>query len=148
MSNTSKILIGKIVAPQGLRGEVRVQTFTDTPEDLKDLDVLDIKLTFIRSAGRDVAICRVDGINDRNGAETLRGTELYVDRDSLPDLSEDEFYQADLIGMDVVQDDKKVGRVVTIHNFGAGDILEVESGDLFSFVGADVNRENKTIYVK
>lgn len=148
MSDTSKILVGKIVAPQGLRGEVRVQTFTDTPDDLKSLDVLDIKLTFVRSAGRDVAICQIDGVHDRNGAEALRGTELYVDRASLPDLSDDEFYQADLIGMDVVQDDNKVGRVVTIHNFGAGDILEVESGDLFSFVGANVDTENKTIYLK
>ena len=145
MSDNSKILIGKIVAPQGLRGELRVQTYTSTPADIKDLKIDGIDLEFVRTAGPDVAIVKIDGVNDRNGAEALRGTELYTQRDSLPDLGDGEFYQTDLMGMDVQIHGTSRGRVVAMHNFGAGDILELENGDMVSFIGADVDMENKII---
>ncbi len=67
MSENSKILVGKIVAPQGLRGEVRVQTFTSDPSDIKTLKIENIDLQFIRSVGTDVAICKIYGINDKIG---------------------------------------------------------------------------------
>ncbi len=148
MLENSKILVGKIVAPQGLRGEVRVQTYTTNPEDLKDLQIIDHKITFVRRASVDVAIVRVDDINDRNGAENLRGTELYVMRDSLPELNDDEFYQTDLIGMTVIMDNESIGTVATMHNFGAGDILELDNGEMFSFNRATVDKNIKTIYIK
>ncbi|MDL2295397.1 ribosome maturation factor RimM [Lachnospiraceae bacterium OttesenSCG-928-E19] len=145
MSSNSKVLIGKIVAPQGLRGEVRVQTYTSAPADIKDLKIDGIDLEFVRAAGPDVAIVKIDGVNDRNGAESMRGTELYVERDSLPDLDGEEYYQTDLIGMEVQVHGTPVGHVVAMHNFGAGDILEVENGDMLSFIGADVDMENRII---
>lgn len=148
MTDTSKILVGKIVAAQGLRGEVRVQTYTDTPSDIKDLKIENLKMTYVRSAGRDIAIAKVEGINDRTSAESLRGTELFIERESLPQLPDGEYYQTDLIGMSVNLFGTMAGTVVTMHNFGAGDILELDSGEMLSFKGADVDMTNKVIYIK
>ena len=81
MNNNNKILVGKIVAPQGIRGEFRVQTYTESPLDFRDLRFTISDLRFVRVVpNSDVIIMRMDGINDRNGAESLRGTELFIDR--------------------------------------------------------------------
>ena len=145
MKDNNEILIGKIVAAQGLKGEVRVQTYTANSADLQKLKIEsgNLKFKFVRDAGRDVAIMKVDGINDRNAAEDLRGTELFVNRDALPPLPAGEFYHTDLIGMDVIG----FGKVIDIHNFGAGDILELENGEMISFANAVVDLENKTIKI-
>ena len=154
MKDEQKILIGKIVAPQGIRGEVRVQSFADKPTDFKTLSVLSNRFTsadfcFVRAVpNSNVVIAKIRGVDDRNTAETLRGTELFVERGALPDLqSENVFYQADLIGFEVVRDNKNIGTVVGFQNFGAGDIIELGDGSMVSFVGATVDVENKFIYV-
>ena len=143
-----KILVGKIVAAQGIRGEVRVHAYTASPDDFKTLKILDLPIKFVRAAGRDVAICRVDGVSDRTAAETLRGTELFISRDTLPATHENEYYQADLIGFDVLRDGENIGRVACFQNFGAGDIIELENGDMVSFGGADVDMDARVIYVR
>lgn len=144
MSETNKILIGKIVAAQGIRGELRVQTYTESPVDLKNLNIIfDKKLNFIRAMGNDIAIIKIDGIDNRSDAEKLRGMELFIDRDALPATAADEFYQADLIGMDVIG----YGRVAAVHNFGAGDILELDDEQMILFAGADVDLKNRTIKI-
>lgn len=154
MMELKQILVGKIVAPQGIRGEVRVQTFTDTPADFQKLNVKSSKFNdgdfkFVRTVPNStVIIAKVNGINDRNAAETLRGTELYIERDALPDLKENEYYQADLIGFDVVRNGKKIGIVDCFQNYGAGDIIELDNGDMISFIGANVDIQNKVIYVR
>lgn len=154
MKDEQKILIGKIVAPQGIRGEVRVQSFADKPTDFKTLSVFSNRFTsadfcFVRAVpNSNVVIAKIRGVDDRNTAETLRGTELFVERGALPDLqSENVFYQADLIGLEVVRDNKNIGTVVGFQNFGAGDIIELDDGSMVSFVGATVDVENKFIYV-
>ena len=153
--NSKKILVGKIVAPQGIRGEVRVQTFTQSPQDMKTLQIVSDKFAdgafrFVRTVpSSNVIIAKIDNINDRNAAEALRGTELFVVRDTLPQLSaDDEYYQADLIGFDVVRGGKKMGVVDCFQNFGAGDIIEMDNGEMVSFAGAIVNMEVRTVYVK
>ena len=154
MIEHNKILVGKIVAPQGIRGEVRVQTFSQNPSDFKTLRVFsnvfaigDFK--FVRAVPNStVIIAKINGINDRNAAEALRGTELYIERNALPDLKENEYYQADLIGFDVVRNGQKIGIVDCFQNYGAGDIIELDNGDMVSFIGADVDISNKIIYVK
>ncbi len=154
MSDNKQILIGKIVAPQGIRGEVRVQTFTEKPTDLQKLAVQSAKFNdgdfqFVRAVPNSgIIIARIRGIDDRNAAETLRGTELFIERNALPALADDEFYQADLIGFDVVRDGNKIGIVSCFQNYGAGDIIELDNGDMVSFVGADVDSINKIIYVR
>lgn len=153
MADTNRILVGKIVAPQGLQGEVRVQTYTQTPQDLKKLPVFSDKFKsedflFVRlsNPASSVAIAKIKGFDDRNAAESLRGTEVFINRSDLPDLQEGEYYQADLIGMKVVFKDKVVGKVITIHNFGAGDILELDNGDMIAFNSVEVDLDSKTIY--
>ena len=153
MTDSKHILVGKIVAPQGIRGEVRVQTFTDTPVDFKKLKIKSIKFAdddfkFVRTVpNSNVIIAKISGIDDRNAAETLRGTELFIERSALPDLKENEFYQADLIGFDVVRNGTKIGVVDCFQNYGAGDIIELDNGDMVSFIGAEVDMQNKTVKV-
>ncbi len=154
MSNSKKILIGKIVAPQGIRGEVRVQSFAEKTQDFQKLDIVSERFArgdfkFVRVVpNSNVVIAKINGFDDRNAAETLRGTELFIERDALPALADDEFYQADLIGFDVVRNGNKIGIVSCFQNYGAGDIIELDNGDMVSFVGADVDMATKTIYVR
>ncbi len=153
MKNNEKILVGKIVAPQGIRGEVRIQTYSDTPSDFKKFNVISDRFTskdfrFVRVIPNStIIIAKVNGFDDRNAAETLRGTELFIGREDLPKLDEQEYYQTDLIGMTVNQRGNIIGRVACIQNYGAGDILELENGDMVSFVGANVDMDAKIIYV-
>ena len=154
MNKDKKILVGKIVAFQGVRGDVRVQTFTQNPADFKNLVVFGEKIAaddfkFVRVVpNSNVIIAHIRGFEDRTSAEVLRGTELFVDRGTLPDTKPNEYYQADLIGFVVIQDGQKVGVISGFQNFGAGDIIETDDGNMYSFKGADVDSENKTVTVK
>ena len=155
MTDTTKILVGKIVAPQGIRGEVRVQSFAEKTTDFKSLAVFSSRFNaddfhFVRVVpNSNVVIAKVRGVDDRNAAETLRGTELFIERSALPDLTaDDEFYQADLIGFVVVRDNKNVGTVAYFQNYGAGDIIELDNGQMVSFGGAKVDLEKKQVVVK
>lgn len=154
MLNNDKILVGKIVAPQGVRGEVRVQTYSANPQDFQKFNVHSTKFNegdfkFVRAVpNSSVIIAKIRGFDDRNAAETLRGTELFIGRDDLPKLNENEYYQTDLIGLSVNQRGNIIGRVACIQNFGAGDILELENGDMVSFIGATVDFDNGIIYIR
>lgn len=154
MTNNTKILVGKIVAPQGIRGEFRIQSFANQTSDFKNFHIISNRFNsesfhFVRVVpNTNVVIARVDGFNDRNAAETLRGTELFIERDSLPLTKDGEYYQSDLIGFTVVRDGKKIGIVECFQNYGAGDIIELDNGEMVSFVGANVDFENKTVIVK
>jgi 16S rRNA processing protein RimM len=128
------ILMGTIGAAQGLRGEVRVKSYTDDPmalgeyghlhtKDGRVLEVLDVR------QAKTVVVVRFRGINDRDAAEALAGIDLYVERDSLPDdeLDEDEFFYADLEGLDAVDAaGTSFGTVSGVYDFGAGDLLELK----------------------
>lgn len=126
------IQMAVIGAAHGIRGELRVKTFTGDPLALGDYGPLHAKdgRTFevidIRPANT-VVVVRFKGVKDRTAAEALSGTELFIDRSMLPDEGdEEEFYHADLVGL-IVRDDAgaAIGKVDAVHNFGAGDILEV-----------------------
>ncbi len=130
---SGRILLGRIAGAHGIRGEVLVRSYADAPEGIGAYGPLaapslgrSIALRVIRVTAKGV-IARVAGVTDRNGAEALSGTDLYVDRAQLPAAGEDEFYHADLIGLAAVAPDgTAIGRVVGIHNFGAGELIEVE----------------------
>lgn len=151
MENQKRILVGKIVAPQGIRGDVRVQTYSENPKDFQKFKIQSSKFStddfkFIRVVpNSSVIIAHIAGFDDRNAAETLRGTELFIERGTLPELKNDEYYQADLIGFSVIRDGKKVGSVAGFQNFGAGDIIELDNGEYVSFIGANVDMVNKEI---
>ncbi len=128
------VLIATIGAAQGLRGEVRVKSYTDDPTALGDYGHLHaqdgrvFEILDIREA-KNVVIVRFRGINDRNAAETLNGLELFIDRANLPDdeLDDDEFFFADLEGLEAVDaTGKSYGHVTAIFDFGAGDLLELK----------------------
>jgi len=154
MDDKKQILVGKIVAMQGVRGDVRVQTYSENPTDFQKFKIQSAKFNpddfkFIRVVpNSNVIIAHIRGFEDRTSAEVLRGTELFIDRDTLPDAKSGEYYQADLIGFQVIQDGNKVGVVSGFQNFGAGDIIETDNGNMYSFIGAEVNFDNKTVTVK
>ncbi|WEX09772.1 ribosome maturation factor RimM [Chelativorans sp. AA-79] len=131
------VQLAVIGAAHGIKGEVRVKAFTEDPMALGSYGPLyaadgrSFIVAGIRPA-KEVVIVRFKGVDDRNGAEALNGEALFVDRSVLPEeLEEDEFYYSDLIGLTVVDEtDEDLGRVIAVHNFGAGDLLEFrqESG--------------------
>lgn len=127
-----RICVARIGAAHGLRGEVRLNSFTADPMAVAQYGVLsdaDGRRSFeIESCrpGNGVLIARFKGIADRTAAERLCNVDLYVPRDRLPAPEPGEFYHADLIGLSAVdRDGAKVGTVVAIHDFGAGDLLEI-----------------------
>lgn len=126
------ILIAEIGAAHGIRGELRVKPHTADPEAIGDYGPLtseDGRQFIVKSVrpNKNVIVCTFDGIRDRNAAEALTGTKLYVDRSALPETEdEEEFYHADLIGLAVeTVGGEAIGTVVALHDFGAGDLLEV-----------------------
>jgi 16S rRNA processing protein RimM len=135
---TDRICVAQIGAPHGVRGEVRLRSFTEDPLAFVEYGPLEsedgkqrFEIEALRPA-KDHFVARLSGVPDRNAAEKLTNVKLYVSRDVLPDIDEDEtFYFADLIGLDAfTQDGVKLGTVTAMHNFGAGDIIEIkpESG--------------------
>jgi 16S rRNA processing protein RimM len=121
-----------IGAPHGIKGEVRVKTFTADPLALGDYGPLFTKdgrpfeIADIRPANT-VVVVRFKQVKDRNAAEALTGTELFVDRSALPDEGEeDEFYHADLVGL-AVRDETgaEIGKIAAVQDFGGGDVLEL-----------------------
>lgn len=138
-----KLLIGRIGAAHGIKGEVRIQSFTEEPMALAGYGPLatnrpgmTVTITAARANGT-VLVARLEGVGDRSAAERLNGVELYVDRALLPQPEEDEFYHADLIGLRAqLADGTTLGEVVALPNFGAGDLIEVRdprSGDSFLY---------------
>tara|TARA_B100001142_G_C14134315_1_gene578133 strand:+ start:151 stop:693 length:543 start_codon:yes stop_codon:yes gene_type:complete len=131
-----KICVGVIIGVRGLKGEVRVKSFTANPDKISaygPVTTKDGRRSFqltIKSHTKDILIARLDGIKNRDSAEKLKGEQLFVPRSALPDPEIGEFYQADLIGLYVETDNgERVGIIEAIHNFGASDILEISCND-------------------
>ncbi|MCR4268765.1 ribosome maturation factor RimM [Nitratireductor sp. ZSWI3] len=126
------VQLAVIGAAQGLRGEVKVKTFTGDPLALGDYGPLVTQdgrrftVLQVRPA-KNLVVARLAEVTDRTAAEALNGTALFVARSALPaDLDEEEYYHADLIGLAVVDETgARLGKVAALHNFGAGDILEI-----------------------
>jgi 16S rRNA processing protein RimM len=126
------ICVARIGAAHGVRGAVKLWTFTEDPLAVQRYGPLltkdgtrQFEVTHAREA-KDHLVATLKGVATREDAERLNGIELYIAREKLPDTSEDEYYHADLIGLAAVTaDDAPIGRVIAIHNFGAGDIIEI-----------------------
>jgi len=128
-----KIRVARIGAAHGVRGEVKLWPFTQDPQAVAGYGALEtedgarrFEIESLRPA-KDHLVARIVGIGDRDAAEKLRNTDLFVPRDRLPPIEEpDTFYHADLVGLDAVTaDGAQVGTVHALHNFGAGDIIEI-----------------------
>jgi 16S rRNA processing protein RimM len=126
------ICVARIGAAHGVRGAVKLWTFTENPLSVKHYGPLTTKdgtrqfeVTHVREA-RDHLVATIKGIATREDAERLNGIELYIAREKLPDTDEGEYYHADLIGLAAVNAaNEPLGRVTAVHNFGAGDIIEI-----------------------
>jgi 16S rRNA processing protein RimM len=129
---SAPICVARIGAAHGVRGAVKLWTFTEDPLAVRHYGPLTTKdgtrqfeVTHAREA-RDHLVATLKGIATREEAERLNGVELYIARDKLPETDEGEYYHADLIGLAAVTAaDVPIGRVIAIHNFGAGDIIEI-----------------------
>jgi 16S rRNA processing protein RimM len=129
---SAPICVARIGAAHGVRGAVKLWTFTEDPLAVKHYGPLTTKdgtrqfeVTHAREA-RDHLVATLKGIVTREEAERLNGVELYIARDKLPETDEGEYYHADLIGLAAVTTtEQPIGRVIAIHNFGAGDIIEI-----------------------
>jgi 16S rRNA processing protein RimM len=129
---SAHICVARIGAAHGVRGAVKLWTFTEDPFAIKRYGPLFTKdgtrqfeVTSAREA-KDFLVAQFKGITTRDEAERLNGLELYVPREKLPATADGEFYHADLIGLAAVTTGgEPLGRVAAIHNFGAGDILEI-----------------------
>jgi len=132
-----KICLGTIVGVHGVQGAVRIKSFTADPADIAAYGAVSDESGARRfevkvlGQARGAVLARLSGVASRDAAEALRGVRLYVPRAALPKTNEDEFYHADLIGLPVeTREGAPLGSVRAVHNFGAGDILELrdESG--------------------
>ena len=134
---TDRICVAQIGAAHGIRGEVRLWSFTEDPMAIKAYGPLESEdgtrrftIDALRPA-KDHFVARLAGVPDRDAAEKLTNIKLYVSRDRLPPVEDDEtFYHADLIGLAAVAPDgAALGIVTAIHNFGAGDLVEIKPAD-------------------
>jgi 16S rRNA processing protein RimM len=130
----TRVCMGVVGAPHGVRGAVRIKSFTDTPEAIASYGALEdesaqrqFTLRVVGTAkGDGMVIATLSGIADRDRAETLRGLRLYAPRAALPPPAAEEFYHADLVGLAAaLGDGTPLGQVIAVHDFGAGDMLEI-----------------------
>jgi 16S rRNA processing protein RimM len=128
-----RVIVAKIGAAHGVRGEVKLWPFTQDPMAVADYGPLETRdgarrfeIETVRAAGNHLVV-RLKGIDDRDAAQALTNTELYVPRERLPPIEEDDtYYHSDLVGLDAVTEDgTQIGTVHAIHNFGAGPVLEI-----------------------
>ena len=128
-----RICVARIGAPHGVRGEVKLWSFTGDPLALKGYGALESEdgaarftIEAIRPA-KGHLVARLKGVSDRDAAARLTNLQLYVPRERLPATERDEFYHADLIGLAAVDaSGTALGTVIAVHNFGAGDLIELQ----------------------
>jgi len=138
-----RVLLGEITGVHGIRGDLLVRSYTQAPEAIASYGPLadasgarHFSLKVVRSTDKGI-VARIEGVADRTAAEKLRGTKLFIDRAQLPKTEASEFYHADLIGLKAVSEDgAHLGEIVSVQNFGAGDLLELKpvSGAATEFI--------------
>lgn len=144
MQKSDKLIyLGVITGAHGIKGNVVVHSLTKPSTNITKLKIHNesgdtIELKLIRAKSDHLVICSAAGVIDRNAAEALRGTKIYTRRSCLPKLDESECYVEDISGLEVLSEDrKKVGNIAAMHNFGAGDIVEIDfnngSNEMYPF---------------
>jgi 16S rRNA processing protein RimM len=130
----NRVCLGVVGAPHGVQGAVRIKTFTAAPDAIAGYGELEDESGERRFAvrvvgaakGDGMVLAKLSGVADRDRAETLRGLRLYLPRAALPPAGDDEFYHADLVGLAaLLGDGTRLGTVIAVHDFGAGDMLEI-----------------------
>lgn len=128
----SRVCVGAVVGAHGVRGQVRIKSFTADPADVAAYGPVEsedgtrrFKLK-VTGEAKGLVIARLEGVNDRDAAEAMRGTRFFVPRERLPELEEDEFLYTDLVGLKAEGEDGAVlGTVKGVADFGAGELLDI-----------------------
>ena len=131
-----RVCLAAVAGAQGVRGLVKLKTFTERPEDALAYGMLrneagdrSFRVT-AKGQSKGLLVAAIEGVADRDAAAALRGTRLYVDRSVLPPTEEEEYYHADLLGLEVRNGaGQPLGRVRAIYDFGAGDVIEIRGED-------------------
>ena len=130
-----RVLLGVVAAPHGVRGLVRIRSFTEDPMAIASYGALSDETgkkqyrVEALSAVKGAVLARIEGVTDRTAAEAVRGLRLYVERSALPATGEREWYEADLLGLAAVgRDGRDWGKVLAFHDFGGGRTMEVSGG--------------------
>jgi 16S rRNA processing protein RimM len=129
--SVQRVCLGVVTAPHGVKGMVRVKSFTAEPEALARYGPIENEAgervaLHVTGMAKGVLLVAVDGVGDRDGAERLKGTRLYLPRDALPPPEDEEYYHADLLGLAAaLGDGTELGKVEAIHDYGAGATLEI-----------------------
>lgn len=136
MPSKKLICIGKIKTAHGVKGEIKIDSYTDLPETIAEYPTLfnyDGSKQFVlnyRSLAGKYFIASIENVHNRTDSEALKGQRLYIYRDTLPSPEEESFYHEDLFGLNAESENGTViGTIKTIHNFGAGDIIEITLKD-------------------
>ncbi|NWG70344.1 MAG: 16S rRNA processing protein RimM [Parvularculaceae bacterium] len=142
MSERKRVCLGVFAGAHGVRGDLKIRTFTEAPENIAAYGRLsseegrNFSIRIVRVLKEDLVLARADEIDSREAAAALSGKKLYVDRAALPPTGAGEFYIEDLVGLAAFDETgASLGRVLAMHNFGAGDIIEVgTAGGASAFV--------------
>jgi 16S rRNA processing protein RimM len=135
-----KVLVAKVISAFGIKGEVKIVVFLEDYKNIEKYHLFDINNQTIKlclsnknkasigsNSVRDfILIAKINDINDRNKAELIRGMEIFTDRSNFKENKKNEFYIVDLIGLDVIRENIKIGKVINVFNHGAGAIIEIE----------------------
>ena len=136
-TSSKRILVGIILGAHGIKGEVRLKSLMDNPQDLVSYGALEtdtpqqmIAIQSLKPKAQDVFLARLKDVTDRTAAELLKGVKLYIERSQIKEPEPDEYYAADLVGL-CVQDTNGtvIGTVLALHNFGAGELVEIQLQD-------------------
>ena len=141
MSKKNLIEIGSFVGVHGIKGEVKLKSFTEIPENIFSFNEIftkssenPIKFKLIRQL-KQIFICKIENVETRTDAENFKGLKLFISRESLPKLTNNEFYHSDLLNFEVYNLNKEsFGKVISLEDFGAGLLVEVK-------------KNNKTFYL-
>ncbi|QGR02948.1 16S rRNA processing protein RimM [Ehrlichia ruminantium] len=129
--NNDFICLGIITSPHGIKGHVKIKTFTENPENFTSYGELTDGITTynintIQVTSKNTVIAKIKDITSRTQADLLRNKKLFIEKTKLPDLIENEFYYNDLVGLQVLLEDNNIfGSIKKIHNFGSCDIIEI-----------------------
>lgn len=132
------VLLAAVIGAHGLKGEVKVKTFTTSPDVLRGYGPLHAKdgrrftIAALRPSADSEAVVSFAEVKDRSAAEALKGVELFVAREKLPEAEPNEFYHTDLVGLEAIdKDGRRIGKVLSVQNYGAGDVLVItaDGGD-------------------
>lgn len=160
----TRVCLGKIVAAHGVKGLVKILPFGEDPLLIESLSPVytteknseTLSITLKNPIGR-YWLAEVKGVSERNGAEALRGTDLYVAQDRLPKIKKkNTYYHVDLIGLKALDENgTEIGEVIAVENYGAGDLLEIKPKDRGSFLlpfikehVSEVNMEQRTAIIR